>query len=103
MTLFEPTPSMPRLRPVGRRQMRKCLNRQRASTAPDGGAVYQPPARDNWGPTVAPGSYRAEAETDIVQPCFIQQHGGGVVVTSGLLDPDTEQGINPLGAPTPVS
>ena len=80
------------------------LRTQTYWTSPTG--VYQPPAQDNWGPTVAPGTYQADAETDIVQPCFIQQHGRAVEVTSGILDPDTEQGIEPGGipaAPPPTS
>ncbi len=64
-------------------------------TAPDG--VYQDPQQNNWGPTVAPGVYRMDAETDIEQPCF-EQHGGGhpPVVISGELDPDTEQGVTAI-------
>jgi hypothetical protein len=63
-------------------------------TAPDG--IYQDPMQNNWGPTVAPGVYRLEAETDIEQPCFEEQAGHPPAVISGELDPDTEQGITPI-------
>jgi hypothetical protein len=72
-------------------------------TYPAGG-IYQDPAQNNWGPSVAPGNYQYEAETQIMQPCFIQRPGTGVAVVSGLGDPDTEQGVNPLPAtPAPPS
>ena len=66
-----------------------------------GGGPYQPPAQDNWGPSVAPGTYRYLASTDIIQPCFVHSGGGRFTVTSGIEDPDTEQGMDPI--PTPVS
>jgi len=58
-----------------------------------GGGPRQDPARHNWGPSVAPGIYQYMAETQITQPCFIQDPGTRIVVTSGLGDPDTMQGI----------
>jgi hypothetical protein len=76
------------------------LRAQTVWTAPGGGPIYQPPARTNWGPTVAPGIYRAEASTDIVEPCFIQHSGDPVTVTSGDRDSDTEQGIDPYPVAT---
>jgi hypothetical protein len=67
-----------------------------------GGGIYQNPSQNNWGPTVAPGTYRYEAETEIMQPCFIQRSGTPIAVVSGLGDPDTEEGINPIpAAPLP--
>ncbi len=69
-----------------------------------GGGIYQDPAQSNWGASVAPGNYQYEAETQIMQPCFIQRPGARITVTSGEGDPDTEQGVNPLSAaPTPPS
>ena len=69
-----------------------------------GGGIYQDPAQSNWGTSVAPGNYEYEAETQIMQPCFIQRPGARITVTSGQGDPDTEQGVNPLPAtPTPPS
>jgi len=70
-----------------------------------GAGIYQDPAQNNWGTSVAPGSYRYEAETWIMQPCFDQHPDAPVVVVSGLGDPDTDQGVDPLPAtpatPTP--
>jgi hypothetical protein len=70
-----------------------------------GEGVYQDPAQNNWGASVAPGNYRYEAETWIMQPCFVQHPDTPVVVVSGLGDPDTDQGVDPLPAtpttPTP--
>ena len=63
-----------------------------------GGGIYQDPDQNNWGASVAPGSYQFEAETQIMQPCFIQRPGALIEVTSGHGDPDTEQGVNPLPA-----
>ena len=60
-----------------------------------GGGIYQDPSQDNWGASVAPGSYQYEAETQIMQPCFIQRPGARIEVVSGLGDPDTEQGDRP--------
>jgi hypothetical protein len=68
-----------------------------------GGEIYQDPTQNNWGPSVAPGSYQYEAETQIMQPCFIQRPGAHVVVVSGLGDPDTDQGVNPIAATPPSS
>jgi hypothetical protein len=69
-----------------------------------GGGIYQDPAENNWGKGIAPGSYQYEAETQIMQPCFIQRPGVRISVVSGLGDPDTEQAVNPLPAtPTPPS
>ena len=67
-----------------------------------GGGVYQDPAQDNWGPSVAPGTYQYEAETQIMQPCFVQRSGVPTVVVSGQGDPDTEQGMNPHPAAPPL-
>jgi hypothetical protein len=67
-----------------------------------GAGIYQDPAQNNWGTSVAPGNYQYEAETWIMQPCFIQHPGAHVEVVSGLGDPDTDQGVNPLPT-TPVS
>lgn len=67
-----------------------------------GEGIYQDPAQNNWGTSVAPGNYQYEAETWIMQPCFIQHPGAQVVVVSGLGDPDTDQGVNPLPA-TPTT
>jgi hypothetical protein len=61
-----------------------------------GGGIYQDPAQNNWGPSVVPGTYQYEAETQIMQPCFVQRHGVPIAVVSGQGDPDTEQGVNPL-------
>jgi hypothetical protein len=58
-----------------------------------GGGPRQDPAQHNWGASVAPGTYQYMAETEIMQPCFIQRAGALTVVTSGLGDPDTIQGI----------
>jgi hypothetical protein len=66
-------------------------------TYPQGG-VYQDPTQGNWGTTVAPGNYRYMAETQIMQPCFIQQSGAGIAVVSGLGDPDTLQGVDSMPA-----
>lgn len=70
-----------------------------------GAGIYQDPAQNNWGSSVAPGNYQYEAETWIMQPCFIQHPSAHVVVVSGLEDPDTDQGLNPLptmpASPTP--
>jgi hypothetical protein len=63
-----------------------------------GGGIYQDPAQNNWSPSVAPGTYQYDADTQIIQPCFVQRHGVPVVVVSGQGDPDTEQGVNPLPA-----
>jgi hypothetical protein len=68
-----------------------------------GGGIYQDPSQNNWGPSVAPGTYRYEAETEIMQPCFIQRPGSRVAVVSGLGDPDTEEGVNPIPAAPPPS
>jgi hypothetical protein len=60
------------------------------------------PLPEQLGPSVAPGAYQYEAETQIMQPCFIQRAGAHIAVVSGLGDPDTEQGINPIpAAPAP--
>jgi hypothetical protein len=70
-----------------------------------GAGIYQDPAQNNWGTSVAPGNYRYEAETWIMQPCFVKHPDAPVVVVSGLGDPDTDQGVDPLPAtpatPTP--
>ena len=70
-----------------------------------GAGIYQDPGQSNWGVSVAPGNYQYEAETWIMQPCFIQRPGTQVAVVSGLGDPDTDQGVDPLPAspamPTP--
>ena len=58
-----------------------------------GGGPHQDSARRNWGPSVAAGTYQYMADTEIMQPCFIQRAGAPTVVTSGLGDPDTIQGI----------
>ena len=72
-----------------------------------GSGVYQDPARNNWGKSIAPGSYEYEAETQIMQPCFIQRPGDRIVVVSGQGDPDTEQAAHPLQpvppSPTPTN
>jgi hypothetical protein len=70
--------------------------------ASPGAGISQDPAQNNWGTTIAPGNYQYEAETQIMQPCFVQRPGARVAVVSGLGDPDTEQGVNPLPA-TPTS
>jgi hypothetical protein len=75
------------------------LRAQTLWNGPGGAAIYQPPDQTNWGPTVAPGTYHGEAETSIVQPCFIQHSNGPVTITSGDLDADTEQGIDPYTVP----
>ncbi len=61
-----------------------------------GSGIYQDPAQNNWGPSVAPGNYQYEAETQIIQPCFIERGAARIAVVSGQSDPDTEQGVNPL-------
>jgi hypothetical protein len=58
------------------------------------GDIYQPSSLKSWGSTVAPGLYKAAAGTDIVQPCFNQRPGKPTSITSGLLDPDTLQGVD---------
>ncbi len=69
-----------------------------------GSGIYQDPTQNNWGPSVAPGNYQYEAETQIIQPCFIERRGARIAVVSGQSDPDTEQGVNPLPlTPTPPS
>ena len=70
-----------------------------------GSGISQDPAQENWGPSVPPGNYRYEAETQIMQPCFIQRPGRPIAVASGLGDPDTEQGVDPLPAtpPSPIA
>jgi hypothetical protein len=65
--------------------------------------VYQDPGASNWGPSVESGAYRLMATTDIAQPCFIQRTGATTIVTSGQLDPDTEQGVSPLTSTLPVA
>jgi hypothetical protein len=70
-------------------------------TAP-GGGVYQPLSLKNWGGTVAPGLYRAVADTDIVQPCFHQRAGKPTTVVSGIRDPDTLQGVGFIEPAGPV-
>jgi hypothetical protein len=67
------------------------------------GGVYQPSSRGNWGATVAPGVYKAAAGTDIVQPCFTQGPGQLTSVTSGVMDPDTLQGVDLLESITPTT
>jgi hypothetical protein len=66
-----------------------------------GGGIYQDPDQVNWGPTIAPGAYRYEAETQIMQPCFIQRPGVHVAVVSGLGDPDTDQALDPIASTPP--
>jgi hypothetical protein len=66
-----------------------------------GSGIYQDPDQVNWGPTIAPGAYRYEAETQIMQPCFIQRSGAHIAVVSGLGDPDTEQGLDPIASTPP--
>lgn len=61
-----------------------------------GAGIHQDPSQNNWGTTIPPGNYQYEAETQIMQPCFVQRPGAPVVVVSGLGDPDTEQAVNPL-------
>jgi hypothetical protein len=65
-------------------------------TSDDG--TYQPASLNNWGISVAPGYYRAVAETDIIQPCFIQRDGQATAVVSGQVDPDTLQGVGLLAS-----
>lgn len=67
-----------------------------------GGGILQDSARRNWGISVLPGVYQYEAETQIIQPCFVQHPGAAISVVSGQADPDTEQGVNPLPA-TPTT
>jgi hypothetical protein len=67
-----------------------------------GGTLYQPQARDMWGPTVAPGTYSAIVSTYIGQPCFMPSASGKVTVLSGYFSVDTELGLGwqPLPAPS---
>jgi hypothetical protein len=65
------------------------------------GGVYQDPHQRNWGPTVAAGAYQMVATTDIAQPCLIQHGHAAPAVTSGLFDPDTEEGIGPIPLQSP--
>jgi hypothetical protein len=60
--------------------------------------TYQQASLANWGPSVAPGDYRAVVETDIIQPCFIQRPGQATAVVSGQYDPDTVAGIGLLAS-----
>ncbi len=66
-----------------------------------GGGTWQPSAQSNWGPTVPPGIYKDVVSTDIAQPCFFERPGSTVTVTSGLMDPDTNQGEGYGWTPTP--
>ena len=75
------------------------VRNQTIQTSPTG--IYQDPAQNNWGPSVAPGGYRMVATTDIAQPCFLQRAHGAPAVTSGSFDPDTEQGISPISFQSP--
>ncbi len=58
--------------------------------------VYQNPQQNQWGPTVKPGVYRMDVQTDIIQPCFEEQRTQPPVVVSGQLDPDTEEGVTAI-------
>jgi hypothetical protein len=66
-----------------------------------GSGIRQDPAQENWGTSVAPGNYQYEAETEIMQPCFIRHPHAALAVVSGQGDPDTDQGMNPL-PPSPA-
>jgi hypothetical protein len=58
-----------------------------------GGNLYQPKSRNNWGPAIAPGLYKAIVSTDIGKPCFIPSRTGGVAVIGGQMTDDTAIGL----------
>ena len=63
------------------------LREEKTWTGPGGGVVFQDRARSNWGPTVAPGIYRAVIGSNIFEPCFRVRQGWLVDVSSaGQLD-----------------
>ena len=63
-----------------------------------GGYTWQPPDQSNWGDNVAPGLYEDIVDTQIAQPCFFEQNGHLIAVTSGAMDPDTIQGQRQVSA-----
>jgi hypothetical protein len=69
-----------------------------------GEKLYQPAERDNWGPTIAPGYYKAIVGSDIGQPCFLSGPAG-VTVIAGHMSSDTEEGLGhqPLPPPPPTT
>jgi hypothetical protein len=55
----------------------------------DGGKVLQTADRLNWGPSLAPGVYRAVIVTDEHVPCFWFSPNSPTVAVNGVAPPDT--------------
>jgi hypothetical protein len=56
------------------------VRNQRTWTPSPGYVIKQDSGRHNWGPTVAPGTYRAMIQTEISEPCFFFRPSGPVDV-----------------------
>ena len=52
--------------------------------------VSQPPSRDNWGPDLAPGEYRAVMQDDIASPCIVVDLEGAGIAKNDVVGIDPE-------------